>query len=306
MAGVNVFITISAYFLLDSPKIKWHRVINIVVVTSLYSVITYVFSVIYLKNAVSVKHIIKALLSPFLNNYWFVTGYLILYVTHPILNKIIEALSRDLLRNITLILAILFFGYKFLYVSAPVDTVGVFVSIYFFVAYYKKYVLKSYTNINTIKYVLISIGFVLLIELLYAISEPKGQLLRYIAVQTISKFSPFMFIIAIGIFDLFIKRRKFQSSIINRLSMCTLAVYVIHESDYISAILWNEIFKIGAWYNRPQFIIVYGAIIFVVFWGFAFVDIIMSPIYGIGCKIIENIFKKGFDIMKYTLLKQAR
>ena len=136
--GVDVFLIISAYFLLGSNRVKLEKVVKVVLVTDLYFAGTYLFSALMQWESFSARGLLRGLLSPVLNNYWFVTSYLFLYLIHPVLNQIIGRLDDKQLGKVSLILVLLLFVYKFLYQAAPVDSIGIGVAIYFCVACYQR------------------------------------------------------------------------------------------------------------------------------------------------------------------------
>lgn len=102
MVGTFLFIIISSYFLIDSQELKLGKLLNLVLCTSLYSVVSLCFASVYLGDYISIKEIIKAILSPVLDNYWYITGYIVLYMLHPILNAMLAVLTdkqRDLIHQ---------------------------------------------------------------------------------------------------------------------------------------------------------------------------------------------------------------
>lgn len=94
--GNHIFIMSSAWFLLESKKVKPNKIATMigdcffisVCMLVLFWILGYRFSVEY----------IKELTSPILHcNYWFVNCYLLLYVLHPVLNNSIELMSQKAL-----------------------------------------------------------------------------------------------------------------------------------------------------------------------------------------------------------------
>ena len=74
------------------------------------------------------------------------------------------------------------------------------------------------------------------------------------------------------------------------MSKGVLAVYLIHESDYISSILWDDIFKIEELYSKPYFAISFLGIAVIIFFICVMVDVVIRPIYiFLANKISENI-----------------
>lgn len=81
-ACVFVFVIVSSYCLIDSRELKLDKLLNLLFCTSLYATLSFLFSCVYLGKLVFAKEIIKAILTPVLNNYWFIL--ICLFVDGPI------------------------------------------------------------------------------------------------------------------------------------------------------------------------------------------------------------------------------
>jgi hypothetical protein len=74
------------------------------------------------------------------------------------------------------------------------------------------------------------------------------------------------------------------------ISESTLAVYAVHESDYISKFLWDGVFHFSEWYNSGiVFIPVLIEIILTVFLVCTGIDLVLRPVYTVGAKKIEGL-----------------
>lgn len=296
LVGVFVFVIISSYFLIDSNQIKLSNLLNVILCTSTYSLLTLLFSRVYLGKQIIIKEIIKAVLAPALNSYWYITGYIVLYILHPVLNIVIKKLSTSELGKIVASSFALCFVYKFVYVTAPIETVSLFFSVYFGVALFKRVQGKiDYRIVYSVGW--FSVFVVICFGLLHTLT--KSGVIKYIYSQSISKFSPFMLAIAFALFCYCINKKPSYNRTINIISKAVLPVYLIHESDYIISILWDDIFKIDVLYSKPYFAVLFICIAILIFAICSVTDFAIRPIYSFASDKISNFIIYKMRKMKW-------
>lgn len=291
LVGVNCFFIISSFFLLDSNRINEFKLFSIILTTCLFSILIYILDIFVWKNSFSIMGIIKGLISPFDDTYWYITCYLLLYIIHSYLNRIIKSLNIKELRDISCICFVITFIFKTLIVNAPIGNIGVPISIYFIIAYYKVEGKKHTQLLRQLS--MASVVCVLGCQLFVSIL-PEGirslQIIKYCVTQIMAKFSPFMLIIALDLFDRFNNSKEFHSAFINNVSTHILAVYVIHENDYLSSHLWNELFPIAVWYEGNTLLLIFKlctAMLFVVIICCAF-DFVFTPLISWAAKVLNK------------------
>ena len=99
--AVDVFILISAYFLVNS-HIKLRKAINLIIVTTFYSIVLFVVSFLCnggfgnpeMSKRLFLKELISSALPINSGLYWFITDYLCIYVISPFLNIVIKSVSE--------------------------------------------------------------------------------------------------------------------------------------------------------------------------------------------------------------------
>ena len=304
LVGTFLFIIISSYFLIDSQELKLGKLLNLVLCTSLYSVVSLCFSSVYLGDYISIKEIIKAILSPVLDNYWYIKCYIVLYMLHPILNTVINKLTTNELSRVVVAGFVLCFVYKYIYVAAPIGNLELFLSVYFGMALFKR--VQGTIDYRKIYFVgRCAALIVVLLGILHMLLYSRISIVKYIYAQSISKFSPFMLVIAFALFCMCINRRPSYSKSIEFLSRAVLPVYLIHESDYTSSILWDYIFKIEEIYSKSYFAILFLGIAVLIFSICVMVDFAIRPIYGFAAnKVAEyTMLIKGNIKWKNQIIK---
>ena len=98
--GNCIFIICSSYFLYESKNINLKKIITIVFETLFVS---YIFLTITLLLGINVERtvLLKHCLPIILQNNWFVSGYLMLYMFHPLLNSAINNCDTKYLRKVS-------------------------------------------------------------------------------------------------------------------------------------------------------------------------------------------------------------
>jgi len=148
--GNDIFLVCSAWFLVDSDKVKTEKITNMIGDCFVISVgMLAIFSLAGYKFPI--KYIIKQFFPVSFANCWFLTCYLLLYAIHPLLNIIIKSVKKETLLCFNLTFFILYncmgfvMGNSLFYFSMLIGFIG----IYFFVAYIKVYLNESSSNNKT-------------------------------------------------------------------------------------------------------------------------------------------------------------
>lgn len=91
--GVDIFVVITGYYLINS-KFHLKKALNLEAQVLTYSVSILLILVFTGTIHVSIVTIIKSCLPITYNQYWFVTSYMILYLTFPFWNILIKSLNK--------------------------------------------------------------------------------------------------------------------------------------------------------------------------------------------------------------------
>ena len=163
----------------------------------------------------------------FYNGYWFVLGYLGLYLVSPILNSFVEhATKREY--QMVLVSYYLFQGY-YSWISAWYDyydgySIILFSGIYLSAAYLRKYPIE-WMQKHTLKLLVLTI--LLMSTIAYLSLWKYGH-----AARQIRDDNPLVILASILMLLTFSKL-KFQSKVVNWLAASCFAVYLIHYSPFV-------------------------------------------------------------------------
>lgn len=282
--GVGIFFLITGYYSVHSYVYKeiendatafvntWNSTIRkslrIITQVFFYSVISIFVYLIVLKISpqyacgrisTNLNKLITVLLIPNSSGeYWFITAYLMLLFMIPIINNLIYKMNCMQKK-------IIFVGiWFFLYV---IGDFGAVISIFYKALFF--YVLgawirKKYDIQRNTKGAYLVFAIILWL-LLTAFEFINGMLIiyqsaafSYVLTNVIEHFKS-MFIapaICVLIFVSCIKLKPFSNSVINKISGCTLAVYLSHEMPFTRSFVWNGIFKLNMIANSNYLILI--------------------------------------------------
>lgn len=262
---VNSFILITGYFQCKS-KMRLSKVMAINNATWFYKVfflivfilLSSVFS-ITITNPINTLDKIKMLLQFDYGIYWYINCYLLLYLISPVLNKIINNLTKKEFQLLILGLFILISIIPTLTLDEVIYTrnghsIETFILLYFIGAYLRiypiseNYFFKVFSNTGRRTVFIFIFFFCAVLSLFCNIVSRNigtfGTLAQYLS-QILNTFytnfgSPIIIIQAVAYF-LFFSTLSFDSKIINFISKYTLGIYLIHENIYVRENLYRWI-----------------------------------------------------------------
>ena len=229
--GNTIFFVCSAWFLLDSSKYnkkKWFFML-----AEVWTVSVVIMAIVFAirKGDLPLSMVAKSFLPTTLCNNWYITCYLLFYPIHPFLNTIINKMSRKVLFRTALALSVLYCGISFLREGTFFASYLIFwVTIYFVIAYVKKYMTEFSASIK-MNALLLAVAIIGFLGLLIATdivalrtSHFHGQMLRW-SVNN----NPFLIAAAIALLNI-MRNLEFKNAVINYISSLSLLIYIIHEN----------------------------------------------------------------------------
>ena len=250
--AVDIFVIISGYFLV-TQKFRWNKLVKFFCCTYFWSLATLSFALFVIHLDISKSLILKAL-NPLTPLNWFARAYLILYIIFPLLNRFINAVTKNRLAIAIGILTTIFYiipTIKGISLGGYLNSVFMFIDMYCIGAY-----LRLYGDVHLEKIIRNVGGTSLLVY--YAsiiIFDYLGRYdLYYIAKENVMRFAfvgcnIFGLLIAIA---LFVKSKNMKikyNRLINSVAATTFAVYLIHDNGVISDWLWNNLIEANRFYD---------------------------------------------------------
>lgn len=241
--GNLIFLTSSAWFLLDSDRVDPKKAVRIMADTFTVSVL-FLIGFLAAGYRFSLGECAAQFMPVWMNANWYITCYLLLYLIHPMLNAAVRAMSRRSLLTTVLMAAVIYSGFQVLrpasfYFS---NLVG-FACVYLTVAYMKLYMPKARASLK-FNVTALLVGIAGLCAMIFGtnflglkIGWFSDKLTRWNVFM-----NPFMILIALAALNLSM-RRSYVSKPINYLSGLSLLIYIIHANRLVHDHLKGDIFK---------------------------------------------------------------
>lgn len=272
--GNVIFIACSSWFLVDSKKVKIKKVLSLILDLSIISV---VFLGVFIGiNGKITEYYFNSSVFPLIykDAYWFVVCYLLFYIVHPYLNKVIDSSSKKELLTLNIIFIVLYSIVNIMHSTSfyYTELIGFF-EIYFLVAYMKKY-LDDFSN-NKRKNVMLFIISLLLLIMYIMVKDIKliSVNSRHGMLDGIKLFNPFIILTSISLFNIF-RNINIKSKIINYNAKQSILIYLFTENIFMRELI------------RPQFFLkYYGNNIIIL----CIIEFVQLVIFGYFCSILYDI-----------------
>lgn len=231
--GNNMFFICSAWFLVNSKKMSLKKVIHMILDVWIINMIVLI-ALHSIGVQLQISDTVKTFFPTTFANNWYITCYLLFYMIHPFLNRMIEQLSI----NEHLAFATILFVIYFIIPVLPLEEINlffanefvIFLATYVIVSFIKIYKNEWTEKLKTNKCILFVsiISYVVLILCVDFLGLRTNYFLNRLARWNMNN-SLFMFLIAFSSFNI-MKKKEFINRTINYLSSLSLLVYIFHEN----------------------------------------------------------------------------
>ncbi len=259
--AVNIFMLISGYFLISS-KFKIGRMAEIVFQTLFYSVGTFILFLPLGKVEpadLDIYDLLQHFLPVHMETYWFVSSYVVIYMLLPLLVGGVQAMTKNQLQRVILLLLIFECIIKSLLpVRLSMDTQGYsffwYLILFLVGAYIRLYGFKILNSVRRGWIIYIVSTFLILAEI-FVVSKIQTRTGRLKEMTTVSlEYNHILvFFSALGIFAAFLHAKPLGEKIGRlacRLSPYCLGVYLLQESLLIRY-MWQDWFGLREVMNQP-------------------------------------------------------
>lgn len=286
----NCYVLISGYFLINS-KFKIKKVLQLILESWFYSIgITMLLYFLgYYKF--STRGIIEMIFPLLTKKYWFLSFYIVLYILFPFMNKGIKSFTKKELKTLIIILLIIFsvLGGTIQKSLYAINSEGSFSFIWFLILY----IIGSYVRMYEIKYkkkyILLGLLSAIIVTTLNILKTKFNILGSFEKFYQTTNF--FIFIESITLF-LFFKDLKMKGNLIQKTAVkiapLTLAVYLIHQTPALDAILYNKILHTNICYNNKFAILITFSCVLLVFILLLFIESIRQYLSKKIVELVKN------------------
>lgn len=244
--GNNVFFICSAWFWIDDDKVSIKKEIGIILDVFFISVLMLITSVLC-GIKLDIKMLFRSLLPISTLSYWYITCYVLFYPAHYYINMIVNSLKKFDLAKTSIVLAVLYIGCNFLHESFFSSALILWMSIYFCIAYAKKYMRNICENVR-----LNLLGFITCVIInssLVFVTNVMGLKVAYFSDKLIMwhlNCNPFIILAAFCAFNVG-RCLNFKWNKVAKISQYGLYIYVIHENMliriFIRPFIWEIIYE---------------------------------------------------------------
>lgn len=302
--GVNVFLLISGYYLVSDNSDK---VINIGKVLKIwgqllfYSVVIYVIAGVTGISSFGIKSLIGAILPVTFEQWWFASGYFVLYLLHPFINKLLNSISKAQYRKLLVLLVICWSVIPTVTNrSFQGSVLSWFITVYIIAGYIRLHGLnpKFKTGHYFVMW-LVCTALTYLSGIAFTVLGVKWPKLaeRFDYLYWQEKITTLL--ISISLFMVFATLQMKCHKWINVIASGTFAVYLIHDHDTVRTFLWHDLFQNRLYQNSP-FIVVYSVLaVLAVFIVCVLIDFVRQLVF-------ERIYMSFVDKYSEKLLKPVK
>lgn len=245
--SVTIFMMISGYFLIKSTKVNWEKFVAIILVAMFYSLFIFTIMCIDTKTF-DWMELYNSFFSFLTGRAWFITCYLIIYLFHPFINKLIKALSdRELnifvllLFIVSTVITILPYTDKFLNGLVSLFVIYVYGA---FLQLRKEHKLFSKKN----GWILVGIGLFVIITsvvLLKWVAQSNPAMGEGGNLYFYTKNAFPVIAVAIGVIMICEKSKPHYSRVVNFIASFNLGIYLAHSNtEYWESVIWGRIFRV--------------------------------------------------------------
>ena len=259
--GVNIFVLISGYFLVESQSEVFNikRVLKFWGQIFFYSVLIYILFGIAGISEFSLKSFVKAVLPITFEQWWFASTYFVLYLLHPYINVFLNRLDRKTFQSLLVLMIIICCIIpSFTLQSFQSNSLLWFITLYSTAGYIRIFGLNPKFGIR--HYICFWLLFSALRYLTSVIMIVLGTRSPTAARYTLIFYgipSVLTFLSALSLFMVFKYVKMGYHKWINVIASASFGVYLIHDSKIVRPFIWETLFKNTA-YQDTALVIPYS------------------------------------------------
>ena len=303
--GVNIFVLISGYFLINKNKISIPKILKLWLHIVFYCVGIYLLFVGLGREPFEIKRFLITFLPITFNEWWFASTYFILYLLSPFINRFLHSLDKKDYKKLLIITTIMWSIIPtFLNTDLECGNLLWFIYLYALAGYINLY--KDDFKTKPIKCFVVAFLFMIIgiaVSMTISWLMQKNMYWKELVFHIYNMETIVSLVMAVSIFVAFKNINIKENKIINTISASTFGIYLMHDHDFIRLFIWREFFKLKKFRKRLMFIPYSLGMAIVVFIFFSIIEIIrirflekyyMKLIYKINPKL-ESIKNKIWE-----------
>lgn len=312
--GVDVFVLITGFFLINSNSTSFHfkRILKFWGQVVFYSVVLYFVLGFLGLSGFRMKSLIQSFFPITLSSWWFASAYFLLYIIHPFLNAFLRNLEKKTYQSLLVMLVIIWsviptftnslYGSNDLLWFSTLYAIAGYVRLY---GFNNAFTTKQYFRLWLITSVITYSTSVIIMFMSTKWDALSGYVTYFYSMEKVT-----VLLSAVSLFMTFATLKIRNHKWINVLATATFGVYLIHDQSLVRYFLWERLFK-GNQYQDSLFLIPYSiGAVFVVYFVCTVIDlgrkqILENPYMYIVNRYADTAikpFSKVIDFVKKTVL----
>ena len=300
--GVDIFIIISGYFLIDSHRIRTSKVLILWLQVFTYSIVIFSLFTILKIEKFSLKELVKSVLPITFSKWWFASAYFVLYLISPYINKLLHIMDKRTYNGYILLLTLMWCIIPtFTKQSVESNSLLWFIYLYSLAGYIKLYGFKY--NVKSTTFIMLSISLILLTYLSSVVFDVIGIKYKIFSEYNTFFYSQNSLPIVLSSLLLFIGFQKSEikcSKTINIIASTTFGIYLIHDNNYMRSFLWKTLFVNNSFQDKNTLIPYSIIVILIVFFGCALIELLRKRLFE---KPLANLFNRSSSIIDSAINK---
>lgn len=297
--GVNIFVLISGYFLVRSKKINIVKTVKLWMKIAFYSVGIYIALVVCTSIKFGKMNFLKSIMPIVFDQWWFASTYMVLYLLHPLLNRIICNIDKKRYEKLLIIMTLCWciiptFTSKLLQANELVW----FVYLYFLAGYIRIWADHIRWKAKKCIFGALFIAlFTYLVTVGFYFAGLKYIYFRYYATSFYTMFHLPIVLISVLLFLGFKNLEINDSKYINAIASATFGVYLIHDNVHLRPVIWVKVFRLYKHFWKKWFILYTIGAILVVFIVCTVIELIRTKVCAYVCKRINLELKNKIYVL---------
>ena len=284
-----LFLMTTGYYMINK-KFNLKRILDLWGKTIFYSFIIWIVCVLLGRET----QVLKSLFPVTIGNYWFISAYISLYFLIPIINILLNKLTKSQFKYGLIVLIIMFGIIRVVSNPSAIYSGAIMpvIIIYSIGAYIRKFVEVKHKNKYIIKYILLTIIFALIYMILQIYQGITTYAIVYYRIYLIltglREYNCIILIaMAICVFMKFVTikiKSNFANQTISFIAPSMFSIYIIHENININDWLWKSLGIIN--YADSCLMVPYILLmVLVVFIACLLIDLLRRGVYSLLKKI---------------------
>lgn len=287
--GNTIFFTCSAWFLCQSERVNYRKIISLSLEIEVVSVLFLILGMVVNKGNIDIVLGIKMLFPHTFRLFWYLTCYIIIYLIHPTLNNIISSLSKRRHLIFVVLSSVTFIGLNYLVQWYFGNVLISWIVLYFIVAYIRRYMLAFQQNWKA-NFVVFLLGVAGIIAVPLAINFAGINIskLGTMSLQRfddISRWNPFHIMVSISAYNMIYRLKTTHNGLINYFASLSLLCFVMHSNRimrcYFIPFVWQKLYEHGFYRQLIMTSLLFGILYFLA-------SMMISIVY-------DNTLRKFFD-----------